>query len=232
MVKERDETQTAYDALRAEFTAVVSHELRTPLARLSALLESALLPSADARALVTQAQSEVEQMSELVDDILFLSELETGREVVALRSTRAAPIVRNVAGELEEAALRAGVTLELDLDDHAQLALRPRMVRVLLENLVGNAIRYAGPDTRCVVRLLQEGHSAILVVADNGAGVDEADLPRLFERFYRADRVRASRGTGLGLSIVKHIVTSAGGTVEAARSAEGGLEIRCVLPAG
>ena len=68
-------------------------------------------------------------------------------------------------------------------------------------------------------------------VVDDGAGVDDADLPRLFERFYRADRARASRGTGLGLAIVKHVVTSAGGTVEAYGGRGRGLEIRCLFPA-
>ena len=72
----------------------------------------------------------------------------------------------------------------------------------------------------------------MLSVADDGAGVDQADLPRLFERFYRADRARASRGTGLGLAIVKHVVTSAGGTVEARGGRGRGLEIRCRSPPG
>jgi signal transduction histidine kinase len=70
----------------------------------------------------------------------------------------------------------------------------------------------------------------VLGVVDDGAGVDQADLARLFERFYRADRSRASRGTGLGLAIVKHVVTSAGGTVEAAGGRGRGLEIRCSFP--
>ena len=72
----------------------------------------------------------------------------------------------------------------------------------------------------------------MLRAADDGAGVTDADLPRLFERFYRADRARASRGTGLGLAIVKHIVTSAGGSVEATGAPGQGLQIRCVFPAG
>jgi signal transduction histidine kinase len=113
-----------------------------------------------------------------------------------------------------------------------RLPLRRRMLRVVLENLVGNAIRYAGPDTTCLVRLAQDGDTALLAVADDGGGVEEDDLPRLFERFYRGDRVRASRGTGLGLAIVKHVVTAAGGTVEARPSPAGGLEIRCEFATG
>ena len=86
----------AYEELRAGFTAAVSHELRTPLARLLALLETASLPGQDAAALVEQARTEVEHIRELIDDVLFLSELETGRAVVALGSTRALPVVEEV----------------------------------------------------------------------------------------------------------------------------------------
>src|SRR6185437_15906005 len=85
---------SAYQELRAGFTAAVSHELRTPLARLLVLLESAALPGADVDALVEQARQEIEQARDLIDDVLFLGELETGREVVALGRTRALPVVR------------------------------------------------------------------------------------------------------------------------------------------
>jgi signal transduction histidine kinase len=100
----------------------------------------------------------------------------------------------------------------------------------VIENLVANAIRYAGPGSRCLVTGETLAGERTLTVSDDGAGVSEADLSRLFERFYRADRARASRGTGLGLAIVKHIVTSAGGSVEASGSRGGGLTIRCRFP--
>jgi len=220
----------AYEELRAGFTAAVSHELRTPLARLLALLETAALPSANVQDMIERAKSEVEQIRELIDDVLFLSELETGRAVVALTATPAAPVVREVLASLAERASRAGVTLNSHLDDTAEVPLRPRMLRVVLENLAENAIRYAGDGVDFSIGLRQEDEGVVLVAADSGVGVGKADLPRLFERFYRADRARASRGTGLGLAIVKHIVTSAGGRVEAASRRGGGLEIRIVFP--
>jgi signal transduction histidine kinase len=213
----------AYEELRAGFTASVSHELRTPLARLLALLDTALLPGEDPIALVEQARGEVEQIGELIDDVLFLSELETGRTVVALGSTRALPVVREVLAELYEAAARAGVTLRAEGDDSAELPLRPRMLRVVVENLARNALRYAGPGATFTVRVAGDE----LLAVDDGVGVAEDDLPRLFERFFRTDRARASRGTGLGLAIVKHIVTQAGGTVAAERSEAGGLAVTC-----
>ena len=220
----------AYEELRAGFTAAVSHELRTPLARLLALLETAALPSADVDELIEQGKAEVEQIRELIDDVLFLSELETGRAVVALTATRAAPVVREVFAEHAERALRAGVTLTSELDEAAEVPMRPRMLRVVLENLLENALRYAGDGVDFTITVERAGAAVVITAADTGGGVGEEDLPRLFERFYRADRARASRGTGLGLAIVKHIVTSAGGQVVASSPPGQGLEIRITFP--
>jgi signal transduction histidine kinase len=98
------------------------------------------------------------------------------------------------------------------------------------QNLAENAIRYAGPGASFTLAVEREGDEVVLRGTDDGVGVDEMELGRLFERFYRADRARASRGTGLGLAIVKHIVTQAGGTVEARGGLGAGLEIRCTFP--
>jgi len=212
----------AYEELRAGFTASVSHELRTPLARLLALLESATLPDANPHDLIEQAQAEVRQIGELIDDVLFLSELESGRELVALGSTAALPILEEVVESLGEHAARSGVTLRAEGDPEAELPLRPRMIRVIASNLAENAIRYAGPGSTFTLRV----SPGELTASDDGVGVSEDDLPRLFERFYRADRARASRGTGLGLAIVKHITNSAGGTIEAESERGSGLTIR------
>jgi two-component system phosphate regulon sensor histidine kinase PhoR len=221
---------SAYEELRAGFTAAVSHELRTPLARLLVLLESATLPGARVDDLVEQARQEIQQARELIDDVLFLGELETGREVVSLGRTVALPIIEEVARTYADRAEHAGVEIVVTGGAEIELPLRPRMIRVVVENLVQNAIRYAGPDSTCRVSVEREGPVAVLAVADDGPGVRESELPRLFERFYRADQARTSRGTGLGLAIVKHVVTAAGGTVEAASPPGRGLEIVCRFP--
>jgi signal transduction histidine kinase len=220
----------AYQELRQGFTAAVSHELRTPLARLLVLLESATLPGADVDELMDQARQEVEQARELIDDVLFLGELETGREVVSLGRTQAKPIVEEVVASYSERANHAEVTLEVRVDGRVELPLRPRMLRVVVENLLANAIRYAGPGTTCTVELTNPADGPVLAVSDNGKGVDATDVPRLFERFYRGDQARTSRGTGLGLAIVKHVVTSAGGEVEASSEPGSGLTIRARFP--
>jgi two-component system phosphate regulon sensor histidine kinase PhoR len=220
----------AYQELRAGFTAAVSHELRTPLARLLVLLESATLPGSDVDELMEQARQEVEQARELIDDVLFLGELETGREVVSLGRTQAKPIVEDIVASFAERANHAEISLEVRADGRVELPLRPRMLRVVLENLVANAIRYAGPGSTCTVELTNPAEGPVLTVSDDGKGVEATDLPRLFERFYRGDQARTSRGTGLGLAIVKHVVTSAGGEVEAASEPGRGLEIRARFP--
>jgi signal transduction histidine kinase len=217
---------SGYEELRAGFTAAVSHELRTPLARMLALLESATLPDADVPALVEEAQREVEQATELIDDILFLGELETGREVVSLGTTRAREVVDEVVAEYRARAEVAQVALVVRVAGGAELPLRRRMLRVVLENLVANAVRHAGAGSTCVIEVA----GPELIVSDDGAGVGETDLARLFERFYRADRARSTRGSGLGLAIVKHIVTRAGGTVEARGGRRRGLTVVCTFP--
>ena len=204
----------SFDELRTGFTAAVSHELRTPLARILALLDSVDLPGADVRMLVDQARAE----------------LESGREVVALGHTNALPVLREVLDEHADSAARAGVGLAAAGDPGIDLPLRPRMLRILAENLVENAIRYAGHGSTFRLEVAREDGATMLIGADDGAGVSEADLGRLFERFWRADAARASRGTGLGLAIVKHVVGAAGGRVEARSRRGEGLEIRCVFP--
>jgi two-component system, OmpR family, phosphate regulon sensor histidine kinase PhoR len=221
----------SFDELRTGFTAAVSHELRTPLARILALLDSADLPGADVHALIDQAKSEVENAGALIDEILFLSELESGEEVVSLGHTAALPVLQEVVEGLEDSAARAGVALAVEGDATVEVPLRPRMVRVLGENLAENAIRYAGHGARFAFIVQRAGEFAILTAADDGAGVEANALPRLFERFYRSDSARTSRGTGLGLSIVKHVVAAAGGDIEADSERGRGLRIRCTFPA-
>jgi signal transduction histidine kinase len=220
----------AYEELRSGFTAAVSHELRTPLARLLALLEQAGLPGEDVNALVDRARGEIDQIRELIDEVLFLAELESGTRVVSLGAEPVLPVLEEVAAELGEAAARADVTLVVEGDPEATVEVRPRMLRVVARNLAENAVRYAGEGATATLSVAREDGKVVLRIVDDGAGVDDADLARLFERFYRADRSRGSRGTGLGLAIVKHVVASAGGTVEARGVPGGGLEIRCAFP--
>jgi two-component system phosphate regulon sensor histidine kinase PhoR len=219
-----------YRELRTGFTAAVSHELRTPLARILALLESAALPDADVDALVGQARTEVERAGELIDDILFLSELESGAATVALGRTHALPVLRAVVEELGDRAALGGMRLAAEGDEALEVPLRERMLRVVAGNLAENAIRYAGHGSTLTLSVEREDGAVVVTAADDGVGVSPQHLPRLFERFYRADQARTSRGSGLGLAIVKHVVVAAGGDVEARGERGRGLRVRCVFP--
>jgi signal transduction histidine kinase len=221
--------ERAFDELRTGFTAAVSHELRTPLARILALLDSVELPGADVQALVDQAREEVENAGALIDEILFLAELESGTEVVSLGLTRALPVLEDVVRRLEDSAARAGVMLAAEGDPLADVPLRPRMLRIVAENLAENAIRYAGHGARFVFTVARAGETVVLTAADDGVGVQEAVLPRLFERFYRGDAARSTRGTGLGLAIVKRIVVASGGHVDANGGPGRGLRVRATF---
>ena len=221
----------SFDELRAGFTASVSHELRTPLARILVLLDSADLPNADIPALLEQARAEVQNAGELIDEILFLSELESGTEVVSLGLTKALPVLREVVDELSSSSARAGIAMRAEGDSSVDLPLRPRMLRIVAENLAENAIRYAGHGATFTLMVQRRPGQTLLTAADDGIGVTEGDLTRLFERFWRADAARATRGTGLGLAIVKHVVVAAGGSVEATGARGAGLQIVCSFPA-
>jgi signal transduction histidine kinase len=221
--------ERAFDELRTGFTAAVSHELRTPLARILALLDSVELPGADVQALVDQAREEVETAGALIDEILFLAELESGTEVVSLGPTRALPVLEDVVRRLEDSAARAGVALAAEGDPLADVPLRPRLLRIVAENLAENAIRYAGHGARFVFTVARAGETVVLTAADDGVGVQEAVLPRLFERFYRGDAARSTRGTGLGLAIVKRIVVASGGHVDANGGPGRGLRVRATF---
>jgi two-component system sensor histidine kinase TctE len=151
--------------------------------------------------------------------------------VVGLGGVRVAPIVNEVVESLRPSAERHGQELVMLVADDAAVEVRPRMLRVLVENLLQNAIRYAGDGARVTISARTEGEVVLVSVADNGRGVPADELPRLFERFFRGDRARTTHGTGLGLAIVKHVVTQAGGDVEARPGPGGlGLEVRCTFP--
>jgi signal transduction histidine kinase len=225
----KPEDTVSYEELRVGFTAAVSHELRTPLARLLALLESALLADADVPGLIRQARKEVQQAAELVDEVLFLSELES-EELVSRGRTRLAGLVAEVLSGLRDRAEIEEVELRADVEPVFELPVRYRLAHAIVENLAENAVRHAGPGAVFTLTARRTGEQLELVGADTGRGVSSADLPRLFERFYRSDRARSSAGSGLGLAIVKHIVVASGGAIQASSGSSGGLVISCSFP--
>ncbi len=225
------------EAVRRDFVANVSHELRTPLASVRAMAEAlrdgGLEDPRLAARFLGQMLQEVDRMSRLVNDLLDLSALEAG--VVRLRweDLQAHELLEAVARRYGPAAARKGVTL-LVQPERAQVRGDRDRLEQALGNLVDNAIKYTPSGGRVVLKTELRDGEVYLVVEDTGPGIPPEHLPRVFERFYRADpsRSRAEGGTGLGLAITKHIAVAHGGRVEAANRPTGGARLAVVLPAG
>ena len=218
------------------FVADASHELRTPLTALGGLIEMLLLGADRGDIATTQralrtAHREVERLARLVGDLLTLSRLDA-RPDAAYRPVDLAALVAEVG---EQARFLAGTrAVTWRVDGQLQLAGDPDRLKQVLLNLAGNAVAFTGEAGHIELRAARRGDSMRIEVADDGAGIDPADLPRLFERFYRGDKARARRadggGNGLGLAIVRAIVEAHGGTIAADSTLGRGTTITIDLP--
>ncbi|MHB9112316.1 MAG: sensor histidine kinase [Thermoleophilia bacterium] len=225
-----------FGELRSQFAATVSHELRTPLAGIRAMVEAlqdpAISPEEAARFLKL-VDLETQRLGQLVDEILFLSSLESGAAEAISGETDTAEVVEKIVRKLEPLAQQSDISINNQVRPGLVLPLSERMATTVLTNLLENAIRYSGRGSHVELDAQREAGGMRLVVRDDGIGIDAEHLPHIFERFYRVDKSRSRRmgGTGLGLSIVKHVVESGGGRVSA-KSREGfGTEITLSFPA-
>jgi len=229
-----DESAEAdYRDARRLFSAGVSHELRTPLARMLALVDTLSLPLAEAEREDTmdQMRDEIDAMRELIEDMMLLARLEAegiaGGERTDLEDAVTAAIERH-----GDVAAAAGMTLAGGASPGLAAGVPRRLVDVVLDNLIENALRHAGEDASVEVHAGHAPGGAVeLVVADTGAGIPAEHLSRVFERFHRVEGSRTGPGTGLGLAIVKHIAEAHGGRA-VMESIEGrGTTVRVLLPA-
>lgn len=225
-----------FGELRSQFAATVSHELRTPLAGIRAMVEAlqdpAISPEETFRFL-SRVDLETQRLGQLVDEILFLSSLESGAAEAISGETDAAEAVEKIVAKLEPLARQADISISSRIQPGLILPLSDRMAATVVTNLLENAIKYSGRGSHVELNADREAGEIRLSVRDDGIGIDAEHLPHIFERFYRVDKSRSRRmgGTGLGLSIVKHVVESGGGQVSA-RSREGfGTEIMLSFPA-
>lgn len=222
---------------RREFVANASHELRTPLAAIKAYAETLSaggVPPAEAKDFIGEIETNAERMAKLVDDLLDLSALESGRMPPDYEPLALGPIAAKAAAGLKALADRKRIVLRVGpFSDLPSVRADRGQIKQVLVNLLDNAIKYT-PENG-LVRLegsFGNGHVSVWV-EDDGIGIPAEDLPRVFERFYRVDKARSRDmgGTGLGLSIVKHIIEAHGGTVAAASAPGRGSRFTFSLPA-
>jgi len=224
------------EVVRRDFVANVSHELKTPLTSISGYAETLLADRPDFETtsrFLGRILGNARRMQELVDDLLDLSRIEAGR----WQPVRASLDLETAAGEAwAELAARsearsAGFLIELAPDASAVCA-DPDALRQILTNLFDNSLRYIPKGGLVACGSRREGEGIAVTVRDNGVGIAREHLPRIFERFYRADsaRSREEGGTGLGLAIVKHLVEAHGGRVSAESERGSGTTVTCWFP--
>ncbi|MBI3695221.1 MAG: HAMP domain-containing protein, partial [Acidobacteria bacterium] len=205
--------------MRKDFVANVSHELRTPLTSIQGyaetLLESSLVADPRAREFVEIIRKHAARMAKLTADLLTLSRIELGRHEFRFAPMRAVEAIEWAMQSFEQVARARQVDLVADENGEAWVMADSDALHQALLNLLDNALKYTPPGGRVRVSARPVKGMIEFCVADTGAGIDAEHLPRLFERFYRADKARSRElgGTGLGLSIVKHIARAHGGDV-------------------
>ncbi len=226
------------EQMRRDFVANVSHELRTPLASIKGYAETlrdgAIDDKKNRLEFVGTIEEQAAHLSKLVDDLLDLSSIESGHRPPRLVRVPVRGLLETAARDAAPAAAARRITLEVGAVTGPVDALGDAdQIRQVLANLIDNAIKYSEPGGRVELGAAAEGEGVVVSVRDAGIGIPTADLPRVFERFYRVDKSRAREagGTGLGLAIVKHLVEAHGGRVWVESRQPGGSTFRFTLRA-
>ena len=213
-----DSEMRRLDSIRRDFVANISHELKTPIGALSILSEAVLGASDDPEAITRFAnrmQSEASRLTELVQEIINLSRLQDDDP---LKRAQPFGISESIKEAIDQSRLNAEtrkVEIVYNNNDSAVINGDRDQVTMAIHNLIENAINYSPDSTRVAIGVTEVDGICEISVSDQGIGIPEKDLERIFERFYRVDaaRSRITGGTGLGLSIVKHVVTNHGGDI-------------------
>ncbi len=213
------------ESVRREFVANVSHELRTPVASLKALVDTladgAMEDPEVAHDFLDRMHVEIDGLAQLLEELLELSRIESGRVALRLRPLDLGTVVEAAAERLRPQAERHGLSLVVDRPAMLpEVRADPERMQQVVINLVHNAIKFTPPSGRVSIRVEQRDGTVAVVVADSGVGIAPEALPRLFERFFKADKARAGGGTGLGLAITKHLVQAHGGRIWAESAGE------------
>ena len=208
------------EKIRQEFVANVSHELRTPVSSIKGyaetLLEGAIHDKENAMDFLKIIHSDSERLARLIDDLLDLSKIESGKLKSTLKPCAIKPIIKRVVSSLNKQAKDKSIKIQIDAPENISciLADKARIAQVLL-NLIDNAIKYTQEEGKVTISAKEKDELVQVDITDTGIGIPKKDISRLFERFYRVDKARSRElgGTGLGLSIVKHIVHAHNGEI-------------------
>jgi len=213
------------ETVRRDFIANISHELRTPVASLKVLAETlqegAIDDPAVAKEFLSKINIEMDRLTQMVNELSDLSRIESGEVSLSMEPIDVGELATRVLERLKAQADRAGLSLVVDIPQALPEAVadKERTEQVLV-NLLHNAIKFTPSGGKISLSAETKGGNILVSVADTGVGISADDLPRIFERFYKADKARAGGGTGLGLAIAKHIVEAQGGKIWA-ESTEG-----------
>jgi len=223
-----------YIQRQKQFVSNVSHELRTPLTAIkgySEYLADEIDDRPDLKKAVFHLNNEAERLKRLVDEVLTLSRIETGREEFHFDKVNFSELIIDTTERMLPRAQIYDVRLVSDISSEIYVrGDKEKLVQVAV-NLLDNAVKYSPPHSVVKVSLYKEKDEAVLMVADQGIGIPEKDRKKVFDRFYRAENARSISGTGLGLSIAKHIVDAHNGYIELTDGIEGGTTAILKLPA-
>ena len=206
------------EMIRRDFVSNVSHELRTPLASLKALTdtlsEGALEDPPAAKNFLKMMDSEIDNLTQLVSELLELSRIESGRVPLERQATYPYEVLVPAVERMQLQAERSGITIFLECpNDLPQIYIDRSRIEQVLINIIHNAIKFTKQGGSITVSAIYKDPNIIVSVKDTGIGIPPESLKRIFERFYKEDRARASHGTGLGLSIARHSIESHGGSI-------------------
>lgn len=224
----------AVSQAKTDFIADVSHELRTPLTVLRGNAEVGLMldDDGDRAETLREIVEESGRMTRMVEDLLFLARSDSATVPLNLEPVSATSFLAEVAGRAEVLTRERGAELEVDLSAEGELEIDRERVEQAILILVDNAAKYGATDGRVTLTSAAVPGELHVAVADNGPGIPEAELPHIFERFYRIDKTRARKqgGTGLGLPIAKTIIEVHGGRIEAESRVGEGTKMSICLP--
>lgn len=197
-----------------QFTSDVSHELRTPLAVIISQSDYAMEDETYREKALETINREAKRMSELVNRLLVLSRGDAGRLKLEKEKVPLSDICEMVAEQQETVASQKSITIKTDIEQDVQISADESMIIRIILNLMDNAVKYGREGGHINVTLSSTEEAAVCIVEDDGIGIAEKDLGKIWERFYRVDQARSKEGSGLGLAIVETLVKAHGGHVE------------------